>query len=625
MSRRLSIILGSHQHIPYGAGDEEYEQLYAGQIKPFISTLNQYPKIPAALHYSGPLLTWLVNNHPEIVILLREMAARKQLEFLGGGFYEPMTALLSQTDKIGQIEMLTTYIRKNFGKRPQGCWIPSLAWEQSLVNILCNCGMNYTFLDEACFAAAGIPREDFYMPRISENQGKIITVFPLFRSLSRDLAQKEPATVLEELLRHYPQDRTSLVTLFPDQLYSASGEPEELRWGRLFEAFSGIADQVVFTVPGKVYKNLECVRKSYFSGGWERNSLIIYPEANGIYAKMMFIHALINQLRGDKARKQSAREELWKAQGCSVFYPDGPAYGNICSNHLRKAVYKALLGAEKICREGSRFVPSLTAFDFDLDGRDEYLFQERNINCYVKTEGAGVFELDYLPKIWNYLDTLVERAPSGMDGEGRRRAAFLDRLIPQDLSGVDVEAGHFPGGWFCIAAEYESVSVDRARLEACFRLAPREAGVPFGQIEIEKQYRLSKDTLTVAYTLVNRGTAAETFMLLPQIDLSFAGDTSASLQRITVVRGPAREDLDAELRDCTDVDEIELRDRKNGVTINFVSDSPFAFWIFPIRASCRKGGEIQKQYQSTCIIPRRPVSLSSGEAYKTRFSLRLHQ
>jgi hypothetical protein len=614
MNSGLNIIIGSHHHIPYGAGDEDYEQLYAGRIKPFISTLNQFPKIPAALHYSGPLLVWLEANHPEITILLGEMAARKQVEFLGGGFYEPMMALLSQTDRIGQIELLTTHIRKNFSKRPQGCWIPSVAWEQSLVSILYTCGMNYTFLDEDRFAAAGVSYKDLYAPRISENQGKIITVFPLFKNLQNELAQREPAAVLADLLRQSSGDGKRLVTLFPDQIYGSAEEAAELRWGRLFEALSGIADQAVLTLPLKFYKSLGHIRKAYFPGDLERNFLIAHPEANSIYAKMIFTHTLINQLRGDKARKQSAREELWKAQGYSVFSVDGNAPGGIRNSSLRKAVYKALLSSEKICR-GNKFVPSLTAFDFDLDGRAEYLFQDRNINCYVKTQGAGIFELDYLPKTWNYLDT---------------GAAFLDRLIPVDLesagalSPANVEAGDFPGARSCMAEEYEAVSADRARLEAVFRLGPRE-GEHFGQIEIEKQYRLSKDTLTVAYTLTNRGEAAADFILLPRIELSFAGDTEAALQRIIAVRGALREELGGEFRDCEAADEIDMRDRKNEVTLHLTSDTPFAFWIFSVKTPCAKGGIIRDQYQSTCIIPRKPVSLQPGESHKTKFSLRIHQ
>jgi galactose mutarotase-like enzyme len=199
----------------------------------------------------------------------------------------------------------------------------------------------------------------------------------------------------------------------------------------------------------------------------------------------------------------------------------------------------------------------------------------------------------------------------------------LDRLVPEDTAAADVEAGNFPGGRSCIAEEYEPVSADRARPEARFRLPARE-GVPFGQIEIEKQYRLSKDTLTVDYVLSNRGNSAEAFILLPQIDLSFAGDTVSALQRIVAIRGPLKEELGAGFQDCLAADEIEMRDRRNEVTIHLASDNPFAFWIFSVRTP-GTNGETREQYQSTCIIPRKNVSLKPGESYKTKFSLRFHQ
>jgi len=62
---------------------------------------------------------------------------------------------------------------------------------------------------------------------------------------------------------------------------------------------------------------------SFVFGAFPRQFLVRYPEANGIYSKMMYTHILINQLRGDKYRKRTAREELWKAQGCDGFWHIG--------------------------------------------------------------------------------------------------------------------------------------------------------------------------------------------------------------------------------------------------------------------------------------------------------------
>ncbi|MDR3146078.1 MAG: DUF1925 domain-containing protein, partial [Treponema sp.] len=419
----LQLIIGSYHHVPAGIGDDELEWIYTNRLKPFIVNLNKYPAIQVVLHYSGVLLQRIEKTHPEFFMLMKDLVARKQVELLGGGFHEPLLPLLPLPDKIGQIEMLTTYLRREFGKRPQGCWLPALAWEQNLPGVLNTCGMGYTFLSEEQFLRVGLSGPDLYAPCISEDQGKLITIFPFSNRCAADLLRKKPSPVLKKLAA---EGGRRIVSVFPG-LVLEDGKPateEEIQ--EFFEDLSRCDSFVEFTTPGKLYKTLRGLRKAYFPGssegefslhsreaetaGWSeagspRQFLINYPEANGIYSKMMFINVLINQLRGDKSRKRTAREELWKAQGYDVFCPT--QYGGIYRNTTRNAVYRALLGAERITREKGSFAPSLSVFDFDLDGEGEYLFQDVHINCYIKSRGASIFELDYLPKTWNYLDTMT--------------------------------------------------------------------------------------------------------------------------------------------------------------------------------------------------------------------------
>jgi hypothetical protein len=629
MKNGLSIILGFHNHIPYGAADEDGEHIYASRLKPFIQTLNQFPKIPAALHYSGTLLAWLEANHPELTTILETMIARKQVEILGGGFYEPMMPLLPQNDKIGQIELLTAYVRKKFGKRPQGCWIPEEAWEQHLVGVLNACGMNYTFLEENHFIAAGLSGAELRAPCISENQGKITVMFPLSSALRDAFASQDAAQVLERLIRETPLQGTppqgTLVTVFPEQLFAADpGEPAELRYGRFFEGLSGAAGDVEFTTPGKYYKSLGKLPKAYFPGDAGRKFLIDYPEANDLYAKMMFTHALINQLRGDKARKQNAREELWKTQGYTMFSRgsdpglSGAAEnsGDIQRSSLRKAVYKALLGAEKICRGQGKFVPSLLVYDFDFDGSPEYLFQDRNINCYVKSAGASVFELDYLPKTWNYLDTF--------SGERFRRTAFADQLTPPDYSFNDARESRLEGVRFCEQENFKLLDMDRSHGRAEFRLGAQDAAqVPyFPGIEIEKRYILKQDTLRVRYALINRGAGIAHFKFIPRIDLSFSrgGDDMLKVFRYHVEESefPIREGAK-----INNVRGIEFRDIKNELTLSIIADRNFDGWILPIHSALHIRGELTSQYQSTCLMPVMALSLAPEAAWETEFKLNI--
>jgi hypothetical protein len=610
MKSGLSMILGFHNHIPYGAGDEDGEYIYATRLKPFIQTLNKFPKIPAVLHYSGILLTWLEANHPELISILEDLIARKQVEILGGGFYEPMMPLLPYNDKVGQIELLTAYLRKKFGKRPQGCWIPPAAWEQQLVGVLSACGMGYTFLEESRFIAAGFSDAVPHVPCISENQGKIAVVFPLSERIRDAFAFQDAEQVLNRLTR---TEQGALITVFPERLFAGEGgASSDSGYGHFFENLSRVSGAVEFTTPAKYYKNLGQMPKAYFPGDSERNFLIEHPEANDLYGKMMYTNAQINQLRGDKVRKQNAREELWKAQGYTLFtsnpeYPASPNGGGyIHRAPLRKAVYRALLSAEKICRDQGKFTPSLLAFDFDFDGNAEYLFQDRNINCYVTAAGASVFELDYLPKTWNYLNTF--------SGDRFRRTAFADQLSPPDYSFEDAKESRSEGVRFCGKEIFRLLSMDRSHGRADFELPAQDDGEAsyLDQISIGKQYVLKDDTLRVRYTLINRGKNPGSFKFIPRIDLSFSGggeDLLKALRPHFRGKDPAIS-AGAEFRN---IRSLEFRDIKNELTLSLLSDQSFDGWILPAR------DDGDAEYQSTCIMPVTTLTLPPEGQWKTEF------
>ena len=51
----------------------------------------------------GALLEWIERERPDYFDKLRALVGRGQVELLGGGFYEPMLAVLPERDARGQI------------------------------------------------------------------------------------------------------------------------------------------------------------------------------------------------------------------------------------------------------------------------------------------------------------------------------------------------------------------------------------------------------------------------------------------------------------------------------------------------------------------------------------------
>ena len=624
------LILGSHAHVPYGAPESEFEFVYENRMRPFISNLYRYSNIQAVIHYSGILLYWVERNHPEFFMLIEDMVSRKQTEILGGGFYEPCFPLIPLQDRIGQIELMTTYLRKHFGKRPLGCWLPGFVWEQHLVTALCSSDINYTFLSQKQFSQAGLSGAHLYSPCISEDQGKLIVIFPVSSLIERELEVKSFYHVFNELNKksenkinlsdqdfkkgnlqrgeqndysYYTGNFGKIICIFPDKVSTSPEEAIDTAWSRFFEEIS-LSDAIVeTTLPSKIFKS----HKSYIKNNFPDSSvagkdfsprrfLIDHEEANSIYSKMIFTNVLINQLKGDKARKQNAREELWKAQDSCFF---SPCNGRLRSE-LRKAAYSSLIRAERLSRENVKVISSLVQYDFDLDGIKEYLFQNEKINCYIHKKGASIFELDYFPNEWNYLDCGAN--------EFGKRTAFADIITSVD----ERTDGNFnftsSNSRLCFICQYEAQAQDKKE-KLCFRLVS-DGNEQFDCIEINKCYLLKKESLNVSYILKNTSKDNQVFQFIPEIDFSFAGIGDEYVRFYTTDKSGNDIHLDSMYK----ANNLKIHDIINEVQIVFFSEKEYSGKLITVFNSDR--------YQATRIIPVFSITLKSGEVWSNDFSLK---
>ena len=161
----IKLCFGTNCELTPGHEQPEYEAQYQNIYKPLISSLYTLPALPFTLYMSGTLVEWLERYHAEFFMILNEMIARKQIEILGGGYYAPLFPLVPPVDRVGQIELLTTALRKFFGKRPRGAWLPSSAWDPSMISSLTTCGLEYVLLDRIMIESSGFSDVDGYTLR----------------------------------------------------------------------------------------------------------------------------------------------------------------------------------------------------------------------------------------------------------------------------------------------------------------------------------------------------------------------------------------------------------------------------------------------------------------------------
>jgi hypothetical protein len=662
---KTRIIIGTHNHLPLGRNGEEAELLYQESLKPLLAVLYRYPAFPVTLHYSGILMEWLEEAHPEFLTLLGEMVGRGQVEVLGGGFYDPILPLIPTNDKLGQLEKMTTWLRVRFGTRPRGCWIVEKVWEQSLASVLRASGMDYTFVDDGQFALAGVEEDGLFSPFITEDQGKIISLLPVSDRLSELAAHAGPADAvaflrgvpgsgcsgsagpvavllddgavaaarllpngwLEEFIRLVEENADWLEAATPGQ-YLKDNPPVR----RLFIPSSSSLDIMRLALPPERREAFEGAlahsavspgNRRFLAGGHFRDFLSRYPEAWLMYAKMMNTHVLVSQVRGDKYKKKASQNELWKGQSHHAYWKSGA--GGIYENELRKAVYRSLIEAEKITRATEIFAPSILSVDYDMDNRTEYLYQGSELNAYIHTLGGALFELDFLPASWNYLDTMVDREwlpekrrASGQEAfRGYGRKAFLDHFFAAEARIGDFQAGTLADSGDFLSGPYDMVELNRALPELLMRRdgAVNVRGVS-RPLSVEKRFVFRPRSIDVYYRLSNPSGSELSVLFGVEINISLAA-RSPENGRLFLLDEDRKKEIGSDSAEMEGVQGLLVWDVRNEVSVTLSSVRAFRCWSVPIETA----GEGRADFQSHCFLPLWDVALSPGETWENHMSV----
>jgi 4-alpha-glucanotransferase len=471
MERPLDLLLAIHNHQPDGNFGHVFQRAYDDCYAPLLAALERAPHVRVALHHTGALLEWIERERPDYFATMRRLIARGQVELLGGGFYEPMLAVLPERDARGQIDMMSEYLESRFGVRPDGMWLAERVWEPALAKLIADAGMKFTLVDDGHFRAAGLDGilRGYY---VTEKAGTPLAIFPIDMQLRQAIPFMkawETLDVLERLRAETPPELDPAVTygddgekfgVWPktkewvwgtgwlDEFHRLLGERrEQLRTvhfgeylrahpptGRVYLPTASYEEMGEWALPAHAQRSYLDVRRAldeskqlerarpFLRGGIWQGFLAKYPEANFMHKKMVLVSEKVARAEAAGAALPEARRELYRAQ-CNCCYWHG-LFGGLYLNYLRDAVYHHLIEAEVAAERALGDAPRTHAVrDVDADLRDEVVVTTPELAVYVKPDrGGSVFELDYRPKRFNVLNILGRRE-EGYHGRLREAAA----------------------------------------------------------------------------------------------------------------------------------------------------------------------------------------------------------
>ncbi len=482
---KVAFLFCVHNHQPVGNFLHILENAYEKAYLPFIEVLKKYPFMKISIHYTGILWDFLKDHHPEFLKTLRELVEKDQLEMMTGGYYEPILAVIPDVDKVGQIKRLTRTIEKEMGRTPQGMWLAERVWEPHLPRYLREAGVEYIAIDDYHFKKSGLREEELYGYYLTEEDGKVLKVFPGSETLRYIIPFHPPEETLEYLfkLRGSPcaaifADDGEKFGVWPYTYHSVYEEGwlerffeligKNLDWiepmhlgayavrerplGRIYLSCSSYMEMDEWSLPteamveyGKVVGKLkgapegEQVRR-FLKGGFWRNFFAKYPESNDMHKRVLHLR---EKLGNEKSRpvpeNQDPLHYLYQAQ-CNDAYWHG-VFGGLYLPHLRHAIYENLIKAEALYDQ--KMHPEqewvdLEKLDFNGDGDEEMILKNPEAVLLFSSRGGTLLEMDDRPKAFNILGTLTRRE----EGYHRKLLEALEQASGGEASTAKTKTIH---------------------------------------------------------------------------------------------------------------------------------------------------------------------------------------
>ncbi|HET9699674.1 MAG TPA: alpha-amylase/4-alpha-glucanotransferase domain-containing protein, partial [Burkholderiales bacterium] len=448
MTHTVSLLFGVHAHQPVGNFPEVLDDAHRRCYRPFLQVLHRYPEFRFAVHFSGWLLQYLMEHYPQDMALLTDMVRRGQVEMFGGGDTEPVLAAIPSCDRVGQIVALSDRLERALGQRPRGAWLTERVWESGVVPALADSGVRYVTVDDYHFLCTGRAAEELSGHFTTEEDGRVLDLFPISEALRYRLPfspAREAVDYLESLA-----GRAGAAAIYFDDIEKFGIWPETYQWvyekGWLEQFIRGVLASprirtlryrdyhetartrgVVYlpttsyiemnewTLPaaaGARYAEMveEAKRggwyekdKAFLRGGIWRNFFSRYPESNWMHKRMLGLSRRVAALAPER-RGPEIMARLYEAQANDAYWHG--LFGGLYLPHLRRAVYGAIVGLERMLdRLEPR--PPRECRDADLDGVEEVFLQTGEIQAVARCDGrAALCELDCYELAQNFGDTL---------------------------------------------------------------------------------------------------------------------------------------------------------------------------------------------------------------------------
>ncbi len=595
---------------------DEFDKAYQSVYKPLIRFLYSNQSLSLSLSFTGPQLQYLKKKRNEFISILKDLVARKQVEILGGGFYDPVLPLIFPVDRTGQIDLLSAEIRQTTGKRPRGISIFEDCWDSSLVNSLQSCGIEYSLLESSLIP----PDKRRFLPIIMSDLGKSIDIYPYYDNLLPD-DEMSPEDFIKNIVRQVEKIEKKDIYLQyePERIVNISFTLEQFKslmekgwFEALLEYLKNNETRIELSTPS-IYGKKVSTRIPYnISAGinskiakWTNQTvqdaenkqnysvtvndfINSYPLSHKLYNKVIYMSMLVNMYKKDKMRKKAAREKLWQAQNgiALICNPKGIFF----NTKDRQLAYKNLMEVEKILREDSNFIESVNCFDYNNDGLGEYVCRMQNYFAFISLMGGAIQELEVLKNTGNYADNYSRVQEYDGYSDDYERGLFIDHIFTNEDFDKYISAEPAGDGVFS-KIRYSELKYAQNHHEV--QLYAEAVFKPTKQkLYLRKKYIINSNGMIIQYILKNDSDRPFKAVFAVENNFAHTNFNSENItyynlevidndEKLVIEADKSTESLNRNNR-LSNVNTIRLTDSESGISFGFEPNENCNFCYYPM-------------------------------------------
>lgn len=431
---RIKTALFLYAKLPFDSSDRKPEaeaELLATEIR----HLMERRALRLSVYLPGPIAEAMVRRCPKDVAWMREKVMSGHLEFVGGGYHDPMLPLFPALLQEMQLQRHKDILRSNFANEPEGYFNSCMAWEIGMVEILERKGFTYALLPEAALQDALGRQTDLSGWFTTEDRGSVMRLLSYSASYS-ELWKSSSRPELMAGLKAIPEsDRTFVAVLpldcsAPDSLHAIFST-----WGELLDTadsegvdlqtwtLSHVLEQQ--TVEGKVSLVSYVGDDTGLPPGTHscRELLLRRPETDFFHKRLLSVYRRAAEHETDLGHPLSW-DGLLDVMA-SHYYRDRA--DGMRDPLVRWKAHHALIEAEKAMLPGDdETVQRVSVIDMLMDGHRQILGGNTDMGFVVEPRhGAWLRHLDFRPSAVNLASALRDDAQVA--------PLFLEHLIPEDL------------------------------------------------------------------------------------------------------------------------------------------------------------------------------------------------